>query len=231
MVAGNLSGMGRARRATDGNMVYHVLNRGNGKQQIFHKDSDFDAFLKVMRDGLALVPVRLLGFCIMPNHWHLVLWPRQDRDLTRFVGWITNTHVKRHRQHYSDSPPGHLYQGRFRSFPVKDDSHLLTVLRYVEANPLRARLCKSAASWRWSSLALRERGDTDGLLSEWPLPRPNDWRQIVARAVPADQLKSLRHSIARGTPFGDAPWVKRTAASLGLGITLAVRGRPRKSPS
>ena len=81
--------------------------------------------------------MRLLGFCLMPNHWHVVLWPFEDGDLSRYIGWVTNTHVKRYREHYHDRGAGHLYQGRFKELPVQDDYHLLTVLRYVEANPLR----------------------------------------------------------------------------------------------
>src|SRR4051794_18867721 len=137
--------MGRARRVSAGGIVYHVMNRGNRRADVFHKPGDYDAFVQVLAEGLQVVPCRLLTFCVMPNHWHLVLWPHADGDLSRFVGWVTNTHVKRHRQHYEDVDGGHLYQARFRSFPVQTDPHLLTVLRYVEANPLRAGLALRAA--------------------------------------------------------------------------------------
>ena len=120
--------MGRARRAATGGVVYHVLNRGNGRAGVFHKPGDYDAFVRLLRQGQAAVPIRLLGFCLMPNHWHLVLWPHADGDLSRFVGWVSNTPVKRYWEHYHCRGAGHLYQARFKSFPVQDDSHLLTVL-------------------------------------------------------------------------------------------------------
>ena len=148
--------MGRARRVAAGGIVYHVLNRSNRRARMFHKPRDFDAFLKVIEEGLSRIPCRVLGLCLMPNHWHLVLWPHADGDLSRLLAWITNTHVKRYRQHYHDKVGGHLYQGRFKSFPVQDDGHLLTVLRYVEANPLRCGLSQRAREWPWSSCALRE---------------------------------------------------------------------------
>ena len=192
--------MGRAKRIASGGIAYHALNRGNGRAEIFHKEGDYDAFVKAMGEALALVPMRLLGFCLMPNHWHMVLWPRRDGDLSRFVGWVTNTHVKRYRRHYDDGAAGHLYQGRFRSYPVQEDLHLLRVLRYVEANPLRARLAQRPDEWRWSSLQVREQGDRNGLLSEWPVLRPPDWRQLVEQISPEAELAALRRSLDRGCP-------------------------------
>ena len=116
------------------------------------------AFLKILGEGMERVPCRVLGLCLMPNHWHLVLWPHADGDLSRLMAWISNTHVKRYRQHYHDRIGGHLYQGRFKSFPVETDDHLYTLLRYVERNPLRAGLVRKATNWRWSSLGKRHAG-------------------------------------------------------------------------
>ena len=221
--------MGRARRAAAGGVVYHVLNRGNGRARIFHKPGDYDAFIRLPREGQAVVPIRLLGFCLMPNHWHLVLWPHADGDLSHFMGWVSNTHVKRYREHYHDRGAGHLYQGRFKSFPVQDDPHLLTVLRYVEANPLRAGLATRAGGWPWSSFAVRERGERAGLLSGWPVDRPADWATIVEEVPEVETLQSLRQSIDRGCPFGEQGWAQRIALRLGLTSTLRRRGRPRTS--
>ncbi len=131
--------MPRTARAAVGGVVYHVINRGNGRMRIFHKPADYDAYVKILLEGLEVVPtMRVLGYCLMPNHWHLVLWPRHDGDLSRYLAWVSNTHVRRYRRHYHDEGRGgHLYQGRFKSFPVQSDGHLLAVLRYVEANALR----------------------------------------------------------------------------------------------
>lgn len=221
--------MGRPRRTSIGGIAYHALNRGNRRSQVFFKDGDYEAFLKALAEALAAVPMRLLGFCLMPNHWHLVLWPRGAGDLSRFVGWVTNTHVKRYREHYQDAVGGHLYQGRFRSFPVQEGLHLLRVLRYVEGNPLRAQLAQTADAWRWSSFRVREQGDRDGLLSEWPVLRPPDWRQIVEQMIPEPELAALRSSLHRCRPFGDEDWTNDTARRLGLDATLRSRGRPSRS--
>src|SRR5437879_789707 len=99
----------------------------------------------------------LLAFCLMPNHFHLALWPRRDGDLSDYMMWLLTAHVRRYHQHYHSS--GHVWQGRFRAFPIEEDDHLLTVLRYLERNPLRAGLAASAPGWLWSSAALRAAED------------------------------------------------------------------------
>ena len=170
--------------------------------------------------------IDLLGFCLMSNHWHLIVRPRANNDLAKYMSWITNTHVKRHRAHRPGSS-GHLYQGRFKSFPVQDDPHLLTVLRYVEANPLRAGMVERAQAWPWSSLGCMSQ-TRDALLCDWPIDRPRAWTTIVNRAMPQRDLASLRTSIARGRPFGAEPWIKRMIDAMGLAFTLRPRGRPRK---
>lgn len=222
--------MPRTARVAAGGLVYHVLNRGNGRAEFFHKPADYQAFEKLMREAKDRVPMRVLGYCLMPNHWHLVLWPESDGDLSAYMGWLSNTHVHRYRQHYHDVGSGHLYQGRFKSFPIQADEHLLTVLRYVEANPLRAALARSAAGWRWCSFARRQAADAHELLSEWPVPVPPDWRELVEARCAEQDLGALRLSIERGRPFGRDDWVERTADLLGLANTLRPPGRPRKHP-
>ena len=121
------------------------FNRGNGRATIFHKDGDYEAFERVLVKSLDHVPgMRLLAYCLMPNHWHLVLWPRADAELSDFMHWLTLTHTQRWHAHYRDVGSGHLYQGRFKSFPVEADDHYLTLCRYVERNPLRAGLVEQA---------------------------------------------------------------------------------------
>ena len=222
--------MGRPRRITTGGFVYHVLNRANRRARLFHKPEDYQAFLKILAEGLKRVPCRLLGLCLMPNHWHLVLWPTDNGQLSQLMAWITNTHVKRYRQHYHDRVGGHLYQGRFKSFPVQDDRHLLTLLRYDEANPLRSALARRAGDWPWSSFALREsasQNPADLQLHDWPVPRPADWAGIVEARWANDELSEIQKCTARGCPLGESTWVKATAQQLGLNSTLRKLGRPR----
>ena len=220
----------RARMPAD-DVVYHVLNRGNCRMDLFSKEGDFAAFITLIELARRRVPsVRVLGYCLMNNHWHLVLWPRRGADLSRFMGWLCTTHVRRWRLHRGNVGQGHLYQGRFKSFPIQQDGHLLTVLRYVEANPLRARLVKRAQDWPWSSLA-RQRG-VDNVrieLSDWPVDRPRDWRTLVNAALDTGEIDNIRTSVARGRPFGDQKWVARTAGRLGLESTLRDPWRPRKA--
>src|SRR6266853_483700 len=136
--------MPRQARNAPGGMVFHVLNRAVARHAIFQKDGDYEAFERVFAKALEKHPIRVLSYCLMPNHWHLVLWPAREGELTAFVRWLTHTHTMRWHAHYHSAGSGHLYQGRFKSFPLQQDAHFLTVGRYVERNPLRARLVAAA---------------------------------------------------------------------------------------
>jgi putative transposase len=222
--------MPRRLRFATGGYVYHALNRAVGRARLFHKPADYDAFERVLAEARQQVPVRLLGYCVLPNHWHLVLWPREDDELSAFLHWLTMTHTVRWHAHRHTTGTGPVYQGRFKSFPVQDDDHYLTVLRYVERNPVRAGLVADAAAWRWSSLGHRLRaGDADLPLDPGPVGLPADWPQRVTRPETAAELAAVRRSAVRGTPFGDAAWTQATAKALGLESTLRPRGRPRKA--
>jgi REP-associated tyrosine transposase len=218
--------MPRTARAVESGLVYHVLNRGNGRQRIFHKPQDYSAFIALLVDGLRQADVQLLAYCLMPNHWHLALRPRTQTALSQYLSWVTNTHVKRYRAHYRRTS-GHLYQGRFKSFVVQDDGHLLVVLRYIEANALRGRLVGRAQDWRWSSLGCDAKTRA-ALVSEWPIDRPRNWTALVNEAIDPAQLLRVRQSLLRDRPFGGEAWARKMAARLGLSHTLHPRGRPVK---
>jgi len=210
--------------------VFHVLNRGVGRMRLFEKDADYEAFERVLIETLSLRPMRLLAYCVIPNHWHMVVWPRGDGDLASFMQRLSITHARRWQEHRRLVGTGHIYQGRYKSFPVQTDEHFLTVCRYVERNPLRARLVTRAEAWRWSSLWRRRRGaaQTRELLSDWPVDRPARWTARVNAAETAEELDQLRLSVARGKPFGNPTWTQRTIARLGLESSIRPRGRPRK---
>jgi putative transposase len=183
--------------------LYHVLNRGNGRQDLFHKPADFRAYLGVLAEGLKRYPVELLCYCLMDNHWHLVLRPRKADALGRLMGWVGVTHVRRHHEHYHSRGGGHLYQGRFKSFPVQDDRHFLTVCRYVESNALRAKLVRRAEHWEFCSL----------------------WRRMRMReaikakeALDGDRGGDAVEGVVRdaGKVVGDAAGVKRDVPALEL---------------
>lgn len=206
--------------------MYHVLNRGNGRNNVFHKEGDFQAFVLLMREAHERVPMRLVGYCLMPNHFHLLLWPHEDGDLSRWMQWLMTSHVRRYHRHYRSS--GHVWQGRFKAFPIQADDHYFTVLRYVERNPKRARMVARSQDWEWSSLLPTARSGPDGLLSEGPLPKRSQWTRYVNGVETEAELKALRHSLSRGTPFGDPQWQQSTAVQLGLESSMRPRGRPRK---
>jgi putative transposase len=167
----------------------------------------------------------------MPNHWHLLLWPRKDGELSDFMHWLTLTHTQRWHAHYQNVGAGHLYQGRFKSFPIEADEHYLSVLRYAERNALRAKLVARAEAWRWCSLWRRVQAQAAAPpleLHAGPVPLPATWVKEVNRPQTEAELAALRRSVTRGQPFGSAAWVERTASKLGLASTLRPRGRPKE---
>jgi putative transposase len=220
--------MPRPLRTTLGGLVYHVLNRANGKRTIFHGHQDYLAFERVLGEAQERVSMRLLAWCLMPNHWHLLLWPRNDGDLSKYVRLATLTHAQRLHANRESAGTGHIYQGRFKSFVVQNDAHFLTVARYVEANALRANLAQRAEDWRWSSLWRIARGRADELprIHSWPVQRPTAWLSYANESAPGPETDDLRRCTSRGAPYGDAAWVENTAQELGLRSTLRPRGRP-----
>lgn len=192
---------------------------------VFHKEDDYRAFVKLMLEANERLPMRLTGYCLMPNHFHLLLWPHNDGDLSRWMQWLLTAHVRRYHRHYHGS--GHVWQGRFKAFPIEQDDHYLTALRYVERNPLRANLVQRAQEWNWSSLSGKKDASPDGLLSAGPVAKGSQWTRHVNGVETESELKRLRRSVNRGTPFGSIEWAQSTAEVLGLESSLRPRGRPR----
>jgi putative transposase len=222
--------MPRPPRAAEGGLIYHTLNRANARLTIFASDDDYAAFERVLSEALARDEMRLLAYCLMPNHFHVLIWPREDGDLSRFMRWLTMTHTQRWHAHHRTAGTGHLYQGRFKSFPVQSDDHFLTVCRYVERNALRAGLVERAEDWTWGSLQSRRGKDAEErpALTPWPIDRPRDWTSRVNRPLGPQEEEAVWRSIQRGQPFGEAAWQAEVAARLGLESVLRPRGRPRK---
>lgn len=223
--------MPRRPRLAAGDLAYHVLNRRVGRLPLFEKPADYAAFEKILAEAHAQTRIRITAYCLMPNHWHLLLWPRHDGELSEVLRWITVTHTQRWHVHHHTSGTGPVYQGRFKSFPVQTDEHFLTVARYVERNALRAKLVTQAENWQWSSLWRRDQGKSElmGWLSDWPVERPRNWGTYVNHAQSASELEALRLSVQRGRPFGEEAWVKRMVKRFGMESTLRPRGRPKGS--
>ncbi|MDB4640074.1 transposase [Pirellulaceae bacterium] len=221
--------MPRTARASVGNTCYHILNRGNARNTVFHKDGDYGAFLKLLNQANDRVSMRLLAFCLMPNHFHLVAWPRNDGDLSKWMQWLMTSHVRRYHRHYDSS--GHVWQGRFKAFPIQSDEHLLTVMRCVERNPVRAKSIpvRKAQHWSWSSAGITPREFESVRLHAGPVKRRPNWVQWVNQPLNETELIAMQEYLQRGRPFGSQRWQKSTAKKMGLESTMRPRGRPRNT--
>ena len=210
--------MPRIARIASGGTVFHVLNRSVGRMPIFLTDKDYEAFERVIEETLDVVPMRICAYCVMPNHWHFVLWPENDEDLAKFMQLLTTTHTQRWKHHKNLVGSGPLYQGRYKSFPVMTDRYFYQVIRYVERNPLRANLVHRAEHWRWSSLARRseEAVDQGGVVSNLPLELPSNWLQMVNEPQHELELEALRRCVRRNQPLGTDTWVKQISKQFEL---------------
>ena len=220
--------MPRTARASIGGICYHLLNRGNGRESVFHNPEDYDAFIALIGEANERIPMRVPAYCLMPNHFHLVVWPRHDGDMSRWMQWLMTSHVRRYHSLYGSS--GHVWQGRFRAFPIQHDEHLLTAMRFVESNALRSGLVRRAEEWSWSSARWYKGRERLDWLHAGPVDRGRRWLADVNQPISDDEQQGLRKSINRGAPWGSPVWQKRIAAQLGIESTLRPRGRPRKQP-
>jgi putative transposase len=223
--------MPRPKRICPAGEVFHVLNRAVARLTIFEKPEDYDAFWEVVQETWQEIPLPIFAMVVMPNHWHFVVRPDTDEQVSAFFRRLTVTHTMRWHAHYHTGGTGHLYQGRFKSFPVQSDEHLLTVMRYVERNPVRAQLVARAEQWRWGSAWARR--PAAGAAPCWLVtPRdptvPRQWLRWVNEAQTDAELQVLRNCIRRSCPFGDDGWAASSAARLDLQSTVRPRGRPRK---
>src|SRR4030042_620738 len=176
--------MARIPRLVFDDIIYHILNRANGKEMIFQKEKDYESFEKILFEGKEKYPINIFSFSIMPNHWHFVLSSQKGENIPGFMRWITHTHTQRWHANHNSIGHGHIYQGRYKSFPIERDNHFLQVCRYAERNPLRAGLVQKAEDWKWSSLWIRKNGTEKQklLLSDWPVDEPNlylDWTNMI----------------------------------------------------
>ena len=222
--------MPRTTRVDVRDVVYHVINRANARMKIFDTDEDYLFFEKVLEEGREKFNMRILAYCIMPNHWHLILYPKKDGDLQKFMGWLSMTHTQRWHAHHKTTGSGHLYQGRYKSFLVQSNQYLLQLFRYVERNALRANFVKKAEDWEWSSLYVREKGNEEQkkLLSKWPINIPTNYLNLVNEPHSNSELESLRYCINKGKPYGSEEWTNKMIDAYKLESTLRGRGRPKK---
>jgi putative transposase len=218
--------MARAPRTIIANECYHVINRGNQKARVFHDNHDYASFLALMRDAQERIELPLLAACLMPNHLHLVVRPRQDGDIASWISWLFTTHVRRHHRKYGTT--GRLWQGRYKACLIQQDQHLLTVLRYVERNALAKDLVRRAEDWRWGSLNWRGSTRAPVALTRAPIDLPSWWTEFVNQPMTAAELAAVRESVHRQRPFGSPEWTRESAAVSDAEQSLAPLGRPRR---
>lgn len=218
--------MGRVPRVDIGDEIYHVINRANARMQVFFSEDDYQLLESILCDAVDKHEMRILAYCIMPNHFHLVLYPRKDGDLQRFMQWVTLTHTQRWHAQHNSTGTGHLYQGRYKSFLIEQDEHLQTVIRYVERNPLRAKLVKNIKNWKYSSLY--QRLQRSSFLTDWPTDYPKDYLTFIQTPLTAGEIEKARYSVNRSKPFGTESWTNKMIDCYKLEGTVRGRGRPRK---
>lgn len=213
--------MPRIPRAATGSLVLHLLNRGNARAVVFREPSEYRDFIRLLWEAEEAFGVAVLAYCIMPNHFHLVARPSDVTALGTFMQWWMTAHVRRHHRRQQTS--GHVWQGRFKSFPVQEDGHLLKVLRYVLRNPVRAGLVAHVRDWPFSSLQ-----DDAPRVDAWPVRPPAPLDAWLAADEDVDECNAIRRSIARRAPYGDDAWTRQVAVQAGLEATLRPLGRPRR---
>ena len=241
--------MGRPRRVDVAGYCYHVLNRAVGRQMIFQKDGDFEAFESVLAEAVERSNggVQLLAYCVMGNHWHLVVRTTANGALSPFMKWLTLTHTQRYQVAHQHVGYGPVYQGRFKSFVIQSGGHLLQACRYVERNAARASLVERAEDWQWSSLwrwrnpnasiATNEPGQPPLILSPWPAKnvgtaasdgsgRPRQWLRLVNTPHNKAELDALRHAVKKSRPYGGDRWSAKIISEHDLTSTTRDRGRP-----
>ena len=223
--------MGRAPRIDVGNQVYHVLNRANARLPIFNEPDEYRHFEALLKDASEQFNMRILAYVLMPNHWHLILYPRSDGDLSLFMQWLTLTHTQQYHVWKQTTGHGHIYQGRYKSFLIEQDSYLLTAIKYVERNPVRAKLVKKVEAWRWGSGYRRLDGTTkeSGLLADPPVDLPRTYRNWVNESDKEDDLTNLRTATNKGKPFGTMSWTESMVRRFELDMTTRKPGRPKKT--
>lgn len=211
--------------------IYHVINRTNGRFRMFTSDREYCLFEKIVIEGQELFDMKILAYVFMPNHWHFMLQPKNDGDLSKFMHQITNTHTRKVHAFTETEGNGHLYQGRYKSFLVSNDTYAWTLLRYIERNPVRAGLTEDPFLWRWGSAHVRVHmpaSDTHIILSDLPSGLPQEYLSFIREKEKPETLERIRLSVKRECPYGVDSWVSQMIEQHKLEATIRNRGRPKK---
>jgi len=218
--------MARLARVVAPGMPHHVTQRGNRRQRTFFCDDDYAAYVELMADECRDEGVAIWAYCLMPNHVHLIAVPASEQGLRRAIGEAHRRYTR--RVNLRENWRGYLWQGRFAS-SVMDEPYLLAAARYVELNPVRAKLVRDAAEWRWSSAWAHLDGRDDRLVQVAPmLAMASDWRALLDSALPEEQLRTLRNHARTGRPLGGTAFLDRLEQLVGRVVRPRKRGRKPK---
>lgn len=222
--------MPRNSRTDVGGEVYHVINRANGRMKIFNNDDDYLLFEKLLEETKELIGMRILAYVLMPNHWHLVLYPHKDGDMGLFMHRLSNAHTRKVHAITQTNGAGHLYQGRYKSFLVDSDSYFLALVKYVERNPVRSKLVERCEDWQWGSSRRRISGTKEEKkLIDAPItPLPHGYKQWINTNENEEALAVIRTSVNKGVPFGGEKWTEQMVIKFHLESTQKNPGRPKR---
>lgn len=222
--------MPRNARVDVGGEIYHVINRANGRLQIFNNDEEYKLFEELLLDTKELFDMRILAYELMSNHWHLVLHPKNDGDLGKFMHRLSNAHTRKVHASTGTNGSGHLYQGRYKSFLIDSENYLLSVIKYVERNAVRAKLVQNCEDWQWGSAWRRIYGTAQQkkLLGKTPAELPDNYLNWINTVDKIDDLKMIRVSVNKSVPYGRDKWVDKMVSKYHLESTMKSPGRPKK---
>ena len=197
--------MARKPRKIPGNHPLHVCNRSAGQITIFHSISDYLCFETCLKEMIANFPLRLFAFCIMPNHYHLLVEGDTGPSVIQGLHWLGTTHAVRLRRDTSSVGRGAVYQNRFRAYPIQRNGAFYRVAHYIERNPVDANLCRSPDDWLWSSAKPGKSQDLN--LADWPVSKPGDWIETIRKPLDAVVRDEIQCHETLQNPLGDPDWV------------------------
>jgi putative transposase len=221
--------MARKPRIDLANYYYHVINRANARLPIFFLEYDYELFESLLFQSIQKFDVELVAYCIMPNHFHLLIRPLVDGEIGRCMQWLTLTHTQRWHSLNRTAGTGHLYQGRYKSFLVESGEYLATLIRYIERNPVRARLVEDAGNWEYSSYSKRFRKCSEYTPPPLPIEISGSYQEWINNdSENSNTYSKFKESIDKGKPFGSNNWVDSIVDKFKLESTTRSKGRPKK---
>lgn len=219
--------MARLARVVAQGFPHHVTQRGNRRQQVFFREEDYQAYLDLLAEWCGREGVEVWGYCLMPNHVHLMAVPHSAEGLARAIGEAHRRYTR--LINFRENWRGYLWQGRFASFPM-ERAYALACARYIELNPVRAGLAKKPDGWRWSSAGAHLRGEVGPIIrSSKPLGNPMEWASLLKGGLAEAEADSIRRCERTGRPLGSEGFIERLEGRLGRTLKPQKPGRKRKT--